>query len=213
MDQRCERHERRERLFTFIDNICKEYNIDESHDVRHAHDCVHFATQLMDFRFSEDERNLITYAAALHDCVDKKYVVVADGVRKIRDFLRSEGWPEERIDVLINIITTMSYSFLQSLKTSTGNVFPDHGPWQRAYHTVREADLLCSYRVERCYHYQKRISPDILEHDCWKRVEEFFQTRVFKYVLNRWILSNAAQALVPALIREACRKLDRRSIV
>lgn len=201
-----------QRLFTFIEDICKEYNIDESHDVRHAKDCVEFANKLMDFDFSEDERTMIIWAAALHDCVDKKYVPVEEGVQKVRDFLRSVSWDEERIRVLLNIITTISYSYLQTLKIAQGNVFPDHGEWQRAYHTVREADLLCSYRVERCFHYQKRISPDMIDYECWKRVDAFFQARVFRYVTDLWLLSRAARALVSPLIREARRKLDQRTL-
>jgi hypothetical protein len=196
-----------ERLFAFIEDICEEYNIDESHGLIHAKDCIMFAETIMDADCDAKERNMIRYAAALHDCVDKKYTPVEEASRKVRDFLLSEGWLPDMADALLRIINTMSYSYLQAQRVNGTNVFPDHGPWQRVYHTVRQADLLCSYRVERCYQYQKHISPTMGEDECWKRVEALFQIRMFQYVTNMWITSPAAQALVPDLIHDACRRL------
>ena len=201
-----------ERLFAFIEGICEEYNIDESHGLKHAKDCMNFAEITMDSDCGEEERKLIRYAAALHDCVDKKYAPVEEASRKVREFLITEDWVPDMADALINIINTMSYSFLQAKRIDGMNVFPDHGPWQRAYHTVRQADLLCSYRVERCYQYQKRLSPDMTESECWNRVDALFNTRVFRYVENMWITTHVACALVPDLVREARRVLDRRAL-
>ena len=201
-----------ERLFAFIEGICEEYNIDESHDLSHAKDCMMFAETIMDADCDAKERTMIRYAAALHDCVDKKYTPVEEASRKVQDFLLAEEWLPDMAGALLRIINTMSYSYLQAQRVYGVNVFPDHGPWQRAYHTVRQADLLCSYRVERCYQYQKHISPTIDEDECWKQVEALFQTRMFRYVTNMWITSPAAQALVPELIDVACRILKQRAL-
>ena len=201
-----------ERLFAFIEGICEEYNIDESHDLRHSKDCMEFAEKLMDHTYAAEERTMIRYAAALHDCVDKKYTPVVEATQKVRNFLLSEEWDSDMADALLRIINTMSYSYLQTLKTDSDNVYPDHGPWQRAYHTVRQADLLCSYRVERCYHYQKRLDPRIAEDECWKKVDALFQKRIFRYVSDKWFESRAAHALIPDLIRRAQHIIERRSL-
>jgi len=191
------------KLYEFVGQMCKEYNIDESHDLTHAIDCVETAHRISDYDLSADEKEIITYAAAVHDCVDKKYADVEEATNKVRSFLLSEGWTAERTQAVLNIINTMSYSTLNKAMVDNKIVYPDHGPYQRAYHTVRQADLLCSYKVKRCYQYQKHIAPDMPEEEMWARVNNLFQRRVFKYVTNGWLSMPKAQALVPALIRQA----------
>ena len=187
-------------LYAFVQQMCKEYNIDESHDVTHARDCVNFAEAIMDWNCSDEEIKIIRYAAALHDCVDKKYVSPSIATQKVREFLLSEGWDNIHIDAVINIINTMSYSYLNKQLLDGRPNYPDHGKWQRAYHTVRQADLLSSYRVQRCYLYQKRIYPTMSEYENWQKVSALFQVRMFKYVTNGWIHSPLALSMVPNLI-------------
>ena len=191
------------RLYDFVEQMCKDYNIDESHDLRHAKDCVQTAYSILDYDITSDEKEVITYAAALHDCVDKKYANVAEASERVRTFLLQEGWPQERVQVILDIINTMSYSYLKKQMVDGKAVFPNHGVYQRAYHIVRQADLLCSYKVERCYLYQKHIAPTMPEEEVWKRVNALFQSRVFKYVSNGWLSLPRAQAFVPKLIHEA----------
>jgi HD superfamily phosphodiesterase len=200
-------------LYTFIDEFCKEYNIDPSHDVTHSRDCVRFAEKLMDYSFSEDEKTMARYAAALHDCVDKKYVDPELASLHVHQFLTSIGWSNTRASALLAIVTTMSYSKLNALTVDRKPVFPDHGDWGRVYHIVRQADLLCSYRVHRCYQYQLRIHPDWTEAEHWVRVEAMFQDRMFKYVTNGWFVSREAMALIPALIMQAKKDLEGRNAV
>ena len=191
------------RLYAFVEQMCKEYNIDESHDVTHARDCVNFAEAIMDWDVTNDEVKIIRYAAALHDCVDKKYVMPTEATAKVSTFLLGEGWSIQHVDAVLNIINTMSYSYLNKQLIDGRPNFPDHGPWQRAYHTVRQADLLCSYRVYRCYLYQKRIHPTMTEAENWKKVDALFQVRMFKYVTNGWIHLPKALAMVPNLVEIA----------
>jgi HD superfamily phosphodiesterase len=173
-----------DKLYEFIKDICTTYNIDASHDLSHAKDCVNIAKLISPNDINDNE--MIVYASALHDCVDKKYINPTEGVWKVREFLTHEGWDPERISALINIITTMSYSYLNKMKVGGNIVFPDHGKYQNIYHIVREADLLCSYRVRRCYLYQKHISPNMPEPEVWKKVVDLFETRMFKYLENGW---------------------------
>jgi hypothetical protein len=198
-------------LYTFIEDHCKENNIDSSHDVTHSKDCVHFVRRIMSLLMNNEEIKMAIYAAALHDCVDKKYVDEKTASKKVATFLESVGWEKEDIDALLSMITTMSYSKLNSQKLGGVPVFPNHGKWQRVYHTVREADLLCSFRVHRCYEYQLRIHPDWTEDQHWTRVREMFNERIFRYVENGWIESRVALSLVPELTEQANKDLDERN--
>jgi hypothetical protein len=162
----------------------------------------------MDYSFSEDEKTMARYAAALHDCVDKKYVDPVTASIHVHQFLTSIGWSDARAYALLAIITTMSYSKLCGAVVDRTPVFPKHGEWDRVYHVVRQADLLCSYHVHRCYQYQLRIHPDWTEAAHWLRVEAMFQDRMFKYVTNGWFVSREAMALIPALIMQAKKDLE-----
>jgi len=195
-------------LYTFIDEFCKDNNIDSSHDVTHSRDCVNFLRRIMSTLFTEEEVKMAIYAAALHDCVDKKYVDEVIATLTVRQFLDSIGWDEEHIDVLLKMITTMSYSKLKAQKIGNNIVFPDHGKWQRVYHAVRQADLLCSYRVHRCYEYQLRIHPDWTEEQHWVRVREMFADRIFRYVDDGWFESRYALSLIPELTEQAKKDLE-----
>ena len=195
-------------LYNFINDFCNEYNIDPSHDVTHSRDCVRFVEKLMDHTFSESEQIMARYAAALHDCVDKKYVDIEIASLHVLQFLTSIGWSNERADALLRMVTTMSYSKLKMAMEDGKPVFPDHGMWTRVYHVVRQADLLCSYRVHRCYQYQLRIHPDWTEAAHWVRVEAMFQNRMFKYVTDGWFQSREALALIPPLIERAKQDLE-----
>lgn len=195
-------------LYTFIDEFCKDNNIDSSHDVTHSRDCVNFLRRIMSTLFTEEEVKMAIYAAALHDCVDKKYVDEVIATLTVRQFLDSIGWDEEHVDVLLKMITTMSYSKLKAQKIGNNIVFPDHGKWQRVYHAVRQADLLCSYRVHRCYEYQLRIHPDWTEEQHWVRVREMFADRIFRYVDDGWFESRYALSLIPELTEQAKKDLE-----
>jgi HD superfamily phosphodiesterase len=198
-------------LYNFIDKFCKENNIDSSHDVTHSKDCVRFAEKIMDPMFTDQEKSMTLYAAALHDCVDKKYVDPVTSALHIHQFLSSIGWSDEDADALLAMVRTMSYSKLKSEMVDRFPVFPDHGKWQRIYHIVRQSDLLCSYHVHRCYQYQLRIHPDWSEDAHWERIQQIFQTRIFKYVSDGWFQSRSALLLIPALVEQAKQDIEARN--
>jgi len=69
----------------------------------------------------------------------------------------------------------MSYSKVKK------NGYPKLGENQLAYHIVREADLLCSYDVDRTIIYG--IYRENLTYDqALKRATELFQIRMLKYI-------------------------------
>ena len=98
-----------ERVYDFVERMCVKYCIDESHDVSHSKDCVHFATELMPLKVSEDVRTVILFAAAVHDTVDKKYTSF-EAVNEVREFFKSINLPTPLINAIVDIITTMSYN-------------------------------------------------------------------------------------------------------
>jgi len=196
-------------VYQYVEHICKKYRIDESHDLSHAIDCVQFAKQLLEPDASKAERLVTLYAAALHDTVDKKYVPVKEAAAQVRVFLYAIGVSDEHASAIIDIITTMSYSYLKT-RRQEGLDYPDHGKWNRAYHIVRHADLLCSYRVLRCYQYQKRITPDLATKECWNKVEKVFEERMMRYVTDNWIFLPRALVLVGPLFKQAAQDLSWR---
>ena len=94
--------------------ISKKYNIDESHDISHSMDVLHFANDIYEQQVYlypplKNYKNVIQICALLHDMCDKKYMDEKTGSQEIFSYL--EPRIESRENLLINkIITTMSYS-------------------------------------------------------------------------------------------------------
>lgn len=200
-------------LFKFVEETCIKYNIDESHGLKHSMGTVWWAEKLMSglTDVSADEMKMIVYSAALHDMCDSKYRNVEEACDEICNWLRGEGWNEMMASTLISIITTMSYSKLK--KNYVGGVpfiYPNHGPWQRAYHIVRHSDLLEAYRVVRCYLYSMHRKPHFTEDELWQETQKIFDERVFKYVSDGWIFLESALTYIPGLELEAKRCLKMR---
>jgi exopolyphosphatase/pppGpp-phosphohydrolase len=186
-------------LFEFVNKMCADYGIDESHGVKHAKGTAARAQQILQTLelVSPEERRMAVYAAALHDTCDHKYADVEEASGKIKEWLISVGWSKNDSEALIGIITTMSYSQLKK-KNSPGlePIYPDHGKWSRAYHVARSADILESYIVARCILYDRHISPTKTEDEHWQRAEELFKERVFRYRLERWLM-------IPEAVRQS----------
>lgn len=200
-------------LFLFIEQMCKTYKIDESHGIKHAKGTMLRAHQII-LTISDitvPETRMALYASALHDMCDHKYTDVEKSSKEIYTWLILKEWSEECAAALIKIITTMSYTKLKNAFAS-GETFPDHGPWQRAYHIARHADLLEGYIVARCVLYNKHIYPEKSDADHWLCAEELFRTRVFKYVSDGWIFYPGALEQVSNLEKEAHRCLETRSL-
>ena len=156
----------------------------------------------------EEEKYMALYCAALHDMCDSKYTDVEVAAEEIRVFLVREGLLEEYAEAVIKIITTMSYSKLNSRKlsiSSGSNIFPDHGKWQRAYHIARHADLLEGYVVARCVLYSKHICPEKTADDHWGMAEDLFEKRIYLYVSDGWITIPSALEMAAELEKEARR--------
>jgi hypothetical protein len=105
---------------------------------------------------------------------DKKYMNQQDGIEEIDEFLDTNKLTPVEINVVKFIISTMSYS------TVKANGFPNLGPYKRAYHIVRESDLLTAYDFDRCVIYKINKNGGDLD-DAFKNANELFESRVLKH--------------------------------
>jgi hypothetical protein len=199
-------------VFKFIERQIDKYGIDESHGMKHAKGTFVRANQIIRSipDIEEEEKYMALCCAALHDMCDSKYTEVEIAAEEIREFLISQGITAKSTEAVIKIITTMSYSKLNSHKHSISSststsLFPDHGKWQRAYHIARHADLLEGYIVARCVLYAKHICPEKSADEHWVMAEDLFKKRVYLYVSDGWITIPAAIETAVELEKEAQR--------
>lgn len=193
-------------LFNFVQRQCDRHHIDESHGIIHAKRCVMWVDRMLDDTLSDDQKTVAVYSAALHDLCDKKYVSAFTSINELHAWLNEHAQENrslrgEMIEAILAIIQTMSYSFLMQRRYTDGKPwFPDHGEWTCSYHIARQADVLEGYHVGRCYLYTKHAYQELEEDEVWRRVEELFQKRMYKYVSDGWITHPIA--LVNAILLE-----------
>ncbi len=165
-------------LCQFILDTSTKYKIDETHNISHSMNVLHYAHSMYESEvllhpFIAEHINIIYIAAVLHDMCDKKYMNETAGLAEITAFLETKLTTDE-IAAITAIISTMSYS---KVKT---NGFPYLGIYQRAYHIVREADLLTAYDFDRCVIYNMKVYNGNFC-DSFYQAKELFQNRVFKH--------------------------------
>ena len=172
--------------FRYVVKTSKHYNIDESHALKHSMDVLGYAKKIADaeqsqFPMIENHRTIIYMAAIGHDMCDKKYMDETEGVCNFQNYL-SGHLPSSEIDVIGNIISSMSYS------TVKAKGFPRLGEYQMAYHIVREADLLTAYDVERCITFKMHYS-NVSYEDAMLDAIELFDKRMLKMKEDKLFLT------------------------
>ena len=173
--------------FNFVILTSKNYNIDESHALKHSIDVFNFANKIYNSEIRtkpvlENHKNIIQVSAILHDMCDKKYMNEGDGVNNINKYM-GEYMPSPDLKVISDIISTMSYSKVKK------SGFPNLGDHQLAYHIVREADLLAAYDVDRCLIYQM-MHEKYSYTDALPLVFDLFDNRVLKYRDDKLFVTN-----------------------
>ena len=164
--------------FQYVINTSKKHNIDESHALKHSMDVFHYANKIVhaefpNNRFLEQQTDIISVSAIVHDMCDKKYVNENKGIIELDNFMKDYMNQQQR-EMVTNIVSTMSYSTVKS------NGYPNFGAYQLAYHIVREADLLTAYDIDRCIIYgmmHEHISYTNAVH----RAVKLFENRELKY--------------------------------
>jgi len=194
-----------DKAFELVMILCKKFNIDESHSLKHSMEVYNFALRIYESElpmnsYLEEQKDIIVVAAILHDTIDKKYVAEEDGIEEIRKYLNDVMTPE-KLSVIFQIITTMSYSTVKK------NGFPLLGDYQLAYHIVKEADLLAAYDIDRCIMYSM-----------YKKNENYlkaldtaivlFEHRVFRHRKDRLFVTNYSKKLSVKLHKKAKKDID-----
>lgn len=174
------------KLLQFVLFTSQKYNIDESHGIGHSMDVLHFAHNIYENEvctnpFLKKHENIIYVSAIIHDMCDKKYMNQDDGIFEIENFLQKK-LPVNDIDVVKQIISTMSYSYVKK------NGFPILGEYQHAYHIVREADLLSAYDFDRCMTYKLHLNGDI--DDAFEDSLDLFNNRVLQHNKDNLFLTD-----------------------
>lgn len=219
------------KIFHYILLTTQKYGIDESHGLSHSMNVLTFAhniyeSEVKDYPILKEQENIIYSAALLHDMCDKKYVVEEKALEEMEDFIMSNKFvktsnfgfdiagptcidqklqdvqdltPNE-MTVIKQIISTMSYSKVKI------HGYPHLGPYQRAYHIVREADLLAAYDFDRCMIYDmKRNGKNVV--NSFKHADQLFNERVFRHNDDGLFVTNYSKILSKQLHREALERM------
>jgi len=191
-------------LARFILETSIKYKIDETHNISHSMNVLHLAhaiyeTELRTNPHIEEHKKIIYLAAALHDMCDKKYMNESEGLDEINAFLNYKITPDENA-AIASIITTMSYSKVKK------DGFPDLGIYQRAYHVVREADLLTAYDFDRCMIYHMKVNHGNFK-DSFYKAEELFEHRVFRHADDNLFRTEYALIQYPRLHNQAMDRI------
>jgi hypothetical protein len=145
-----------------------------------------YETEVNTHPIIKQHEKIIYVSAALHDMCDKKYMDQDQGIKEIEEFLAENKMTPLDVNVIKLIISTMSYSTVKK------HGFPNLGPYKRAYHIVREADLLSAYDFDRCMIYNMhRQNGDFDE--AFKDALNIFDIRVMKHNTDGLFLTNYAR--------------------
>ena len=193
------------KAFDLVMVLCKKFNIDESHSLKHSMEVYNFAlriyeSELLMNAYLEEQKDIIVLAAILHDTIDKKYVDEGDGIEEIRKYLNGLVTPE-KLNVIFQIITTMSYSTVKK------NGFPLLGDYQLAYHIVREADLLAAYDIDRCIMYSM-YTKNANYSEALDAAIVLFDHRVLKHRKDRLFVTNYSKKLSVKLHKKAKEDIE-----
>lgn len=194
------------RTIDFINQTCKQFNIDKSHGLDHAIKTLLWSLKIgKDISLNYNESRVIQLSCLLHDMCDKKYMDEQLGLGRIQLFLTEIlKLDEGTVARVIFIISTMSYS--KVIK----NGYPDFkgdSSVERCYHIVRNSDLLESYDPERCIGYHVRCGGTRKEGII--RMFQIFDDRILKLINRGYINLNIAKEYALDLHIKALKDLEK----
>jgi len=139
-----------DKLFKFVADTCAEFGIDESHGLTHAIQVYRYGMEIYDQVLESKPQidelyQVIVCGCVLHDMCDYKYMDEKVGVVRIVKLLNDLSITQCEINLIIQIITTMSYTKIKAHgfpKFETPNS-------TLGFNIVREADLLAAYDFDR----------------------------------------------------------------
>jgi len=192
--------------FRFVIQTSNEFNIDESHALKHSIEVFNFAntiyeSETLKLPHLENHREIISLASIVHDMCDKKYMNEDYGIENMNKYMKNYISPEE-LEVVSNIIKTMSYSKVKK------NGYPDFGEYQLAYHIVREADLLAAYDLDRCIIY--RMMRDSTNYtDALVESKNLFESRILNYRKDKLFVTFYSKNKSLLLHRKAVKDVEK----
>jgi hypothetical protein len=193
------------RGFKYVVETSKNFNIDESHALKHSMEVFAYTKKIYESEISknpflENQKQLIFMAAIGHDMCDKKYMNEKEGVVRYQTYLNGL-MPTTDLEIMGKIISTMSYSKVKV------NGYPDLGEYQLAYHIIREADLLSAYDIDRCIIY-KMYSDNLLYNEALKDAIQLFDTRVLQMRKDRLFVTEYSKRESFKLHKKAVKDIN-----
>jgi|APSaa5957512493_1039668.scaffolds.fasta_scaffold79026_1 HD superfamily phosphodiesterase len=200
-------------LYQFVIQISNEFNIDESHALKHSMDVFYHAIDIFEhelnlFNFKNNDeyiqiKNIISLSAILHDMCDNKYMNEDSGWNKINQLLIHFNIHNDSIQMIKHIIFNMSYSKVKK-NGYPSTFFNDHHKF--AYHIVREADLITSYDFDRCVIFGM-YKTNLNYHESFNESLNIFDDRVLKYIHNKLFITNYSKNYAQHLHSNALIKI------
>ena len=191
--------------FKYVMETSKNFNIDESHALKHSMEVFGYAKKMYDIEkaekgFLRNQKHIIYMAAIGHDMCDKKYMNEQEGILRYQKYLAPIMIPRD-LEIMGKIISTMSYSKVKV------NGFPELGDYQLAYHIVREADLLAAYDLDRCIIY-KMYHNNVDYNYALKDAFQLFDNRVLKMRDDNLFTTDFAKRESNILHEKALKELE-----
>jgi len=196
-------------IINFIKLTSIKYSIDESHNLLHSMKVLNYAKDIYNYEllnnsFLLNEKKIIYTSALLHDMCDKKYVTVSEGINNIINFLISEKYTENEIKAIVQIISTISYSYVKK------HGFPNFNELKinsLSYHIVREADLLSAIDFDRCILYNiNKLNGNI--ETAYENSLEIFNNRILKHNDDNLYITNYSKNIDLILKKEALERIN-----
>jgi len=202
-------------LFNFANKVIIKNNMDSSHDQLHFINTAKYAFTIVesseiknkdyivkDFDFM-NAREIIILSAYCHDLIDSKYMDEDKGIKNLNDAFIKNGYSQSKLDVILYIITHISFSKRRKREKEGLPLFEEH-PYKFASQIVCDADQLDAYRVERIISYQNRKGLSNIETKQWcktilvkrvlKYIEKYMNTEIAKIIAQD--MHNKVQEIV-----------------
>jgi hypothetical protein len=192
--------------FRFVIQTSQEYNIDESHALKHSMEVFNHANSIYENELLknpqlENHRDIIYLASIVHDMCDKKYMSEDIGIKNMNDYMKYYITCDD-LKITSDIIKTMSYSTVKQ------NGYPDFKEYQTAYHIVREADLLAAYDLDRCIIY--RMMRDKFNYsDALIESKNLFESRILNYRKDKLFITNYSKNKSMLLHKKALKDVEK----
>ena len=192
--------------FRFVIQTSVEYNIDESHSLKHSLEVFNYAntiyeSEVVKFPQLENHREIISLASIVHDMCDKKYMNEDLGVANMYKYMKDYISPED-LEIVSCIIKTMSYSKVKK------NGYPDFGEYQLAYHIVRESDLLAAYDLDRCIIY-RMMHGNFNYTDALVESKNLFENRILNYRKDKLFITSYSKNKSLLLHKNAIKDVEK----